>query len=121
MRAKVGSDKAKLVADCRNFAGKGLLIEVMTGGVTVYFAFGSEGQNELETSGSVTPGDGFTMDSTSGRLVIPDFADVLYAIVAQGAPIAEVFAMDYQARVMVKRKPVAAKGWAARALRDAGR
>ena len=116
-RAKVSTDKSKLVIDCTKSIGKGMVVQVITGGISVYFAFGNEGARELETNNANGISDGFVLTSLNQPMIFEHFADVLYAIVPPGGGAAEVFAMDFQARQPGQRKTTISQqsGWIRRA------
>lgn len=98
-RIAAKSDQAVVVKDCRSQPQRSLTLQVLTGGISVYFCSGPQGGSTLEANrlSDGTPQNGFRLDSTMLPIIIPDFGDVMYALAAgpgTGAKVAEVEASD---------------------------
>jgi hypothetical protein len=124
MRAIVGNDKSKLIIDLTKSVGRGIALQVLTGGINVFFAFGWEGAQELESNNANGISDGFMLNNLmngGAPIIFEHFADRLYAIVPPGAAVASVFAQDFQARMPQPRTITQRTGFAQRAAAAASR
>lgn len=111
------SDAATHVISGSGQAGRGKVIRVITGGVTAFFSFGTDGKSLLETNrgaaGAGIPANGLPMTSLDPPLILPEFSDDCWALAAAQF---EVEVLDFAARPPAARSSAAGRVLAARGV-----